>query len=245
MVDAGIAAQVDEWSELQGALAQEALVVLYERAGYGASEPGPMPRDSGRVANELGALLDAASIPGPYILVGHSLGGLNVQVFANRHPDEVAGLVLLDPPPLAWILGEGFPELRSVADAMTTEWQSIADAGSVSSEPGDRAEAVFFETIASEHREMFGESARLAGAIESFGDIPLVVVASGVPNPMFGDVAERYQAYWADESRAIAEKSTRGEFVLAERSTHMLHRDAADLVLASIRSVVTQVIPEE
>ena len=85
---------------------------------------------------------------------------------------------------------------------------------------------------------MFESSAREAAAIESFGDTPLIVIASGVPNRMFGDVAEEYQRFWADESRAIAAKSSRGGFELAERSTHRLHEEASDLVLKSIRSVV-------
>jgi pimeloyl-ACP methyl ester carboxylesterase len=245
VVDVGLGGSLEEWHPLQEALAADALVVIYDRAGYGGSEAGPLPRDSGREADELRAVLDAAGVPGPFVLVGHSLGALNAQVFHGRYPEDTAGLVLLDPPPLGWILGDGYPGLREIADGMTDEWQGIADRLAGSDDPGERAEEAFLRTIASEHREMFGESARLAGAIESFGDTPVVVVASGVANPAFGDVAEEYQAYWADESRAIAAKSTRGEFVLAERSTHMLHRDAADLVMASIRSVVTQVIPEE
>ena len=92
--------------------------------------------------------------------------------------------------------------------------------------------------IASEHREMFGESARLAAAIETFGDTPLIVIASGVPNPAFGDIADEFQKCWIDQNRAITRKSSRGEFLLAEHSTHRLHEEAADLVLASIRSVI-------
>jgi hypothetical protein len=94
--------------------------------------------------------------------------------------------------------------------------------------------------IASEHREMFGESSRLAAAIESFGDRPLVVIASGVANPRFGEAAEAYQRYRANESRALAARSTRGAFVLAAETTHRLHEEAADRVLASIRSVLAE-----
>lgn len=241
VVDVGIASRSEDWYSLQERLANKTLVFVYDRAGYGTSEAGPLPRDSGREADELKALLDASSIQGPFVLVGHSLGALNVQVFAAQYPEDVAGMVLLDPPPLGWLLGERFLDLRGMAERMTNEWQAIADRGSASSEPREQAEAAFLGMIASEHREMFGESARLVGAIETFGDTRLVVIASGVPNPMFGDVAEEYQGYWADQSRAIAAKSTRGEFILAEQSSHMLHEKAADLVLASILSVVMDV----
>lgn len=242
VIDTGLAGGSEEWHALQDALASEALVVVYDRAGYGASEPGPLPRDSGREIDELKALLESISVPGPFVLVGHSLGGLNAQVFAARYPEDVAGLVLLDPPPLAWIQGERYADLRGMAEQMTDEWQDIADRGAASSDEGERAEAAFFRMIASEHREMFGESARLAAGIETFGDTPVTVIASGVPNHMFGDVAEEYQEYWADQSRAIAAKSNRGDFVFAEQSTHRLHEEAADLVLAGILSMLADVV---
>jgi len=94
--------------------------------------------------------------------------------------------------------------------------------------------------IASEHREMFGESAKLAGAITSFGDVPLVVVAAGKPNPAFGEVAEEFQRYWVEQSRALAGKSTKGKFILADQSSHYLYLDAPDLVADSVVSVVRE-----
>ncbi|NIP82175.1 MAG: alpha/beta fold hydrolase, partial [Gemmatimonadetes bacterium] len=160
---------------MQDSLAGRTRVVVYDRAGYGASEPGPLPRHAAREADELRALLEAASVDGPYVLVGHSLGGLNAQVFAARYRDDVAGLVLLDPPPLGWLLGDRFPGLRRMAEAMTDDWQRLADRRPDAADPGARAEADFFRMIASEHREMLGGSARQAAAIDSFGDLPVTV----------------------------------------------------------------------
>jgi len=240
VVDVGIAGRSDEWYPIQDRLASEACVVVYDRAGYGASEPGPLPRDSGTEMDELEVLLERAAVPKPYVLVGHSLGALNLQVFAARHPEQVAGLVLLDPPPLAWLLGEGFPELRTMADGMTAEWEAAAEAGPSSSDPRQQAESAFFRTIASEHREMFGESARLAAEIGSFGDVPVTVIASGRPNAAFGAAAEEYQRFWIEQSRAVADKSARGHFELAGDSSHDLPVDARDLVVRSILSAVAE-----
>lgn len=69
----------------------------YDRGGAGCSEPGAQPRTSQQFAEELHALLNYAGIQDPYVLVGHSLGGNNVQIYASRYPDEVAGMVLVDP----------------------------------------------------------------------------------------------------------------------------------------------------
>jgi pimeloyl-ACP methyl ester carboxylesterase len=236
--DGGIGARCEEYRELQDRIAATTTTVIYDRAGYGPSEVGPLPRDSRSEAEELRALLAKLKIPGPYVVVGHSLGGLNVQVYANLHPEEVAGMVLLDPPPLDFILGKEYTELASVAAQMTDEWQGIADKGLRSDDGGERANAQFFLMLASEHREMFDGSAKQASSIASYGDTPLVVIASGVPNPMFGDVAESYQKFWATQSEALAAKSSRGEFVFAEKSTHRLHDDASDLVADRILSMV-------
>jgi pimeloyl-ACP methyl ester carboxylesterase len=72
---------------------------LYDRSGLGWSDPGPRPHSAGRIADELHQLLDAAGVPAPYLLVGHSLGGMVVRLYAARHPDAVAGMVLVDPTP--------------------------------------------------------------------------------------------------------------------------------------------------
>jgi pimeloyl-ACP methyl ester carboxylesterase len=232
VIDVGIGSRSEDWAAIRAQVSLETTFVTYDRAGYGRSEMGPLPRDAGVVAEELHSLLEAASPPGPYILVGHSLGGLHMQIFAARYPDEVAGMVLLDPPPLGWIRGEAYSELHAMAEEMTAEWQGRADAG------GDSAD--FFRTIASEHREMFGRSGDLAAEIASFGDIPLVVIASGRTNPMFGDIAEEYQQYWIEQSLLLSGKSNRGEFVLAEESSHMLHTDAEQLVVEQILSMVVE-----
>ncbi len=83
------------WAEIQRQLAQHTTVVLYDRAGFGWSDPGPWPTGK-QVVDDLHALLGAAGIPAPYVLVGHSLGGLLVRLYVRRYPEEVAGLVLVD-----------------------------------------------------------------------------------------------------------------------------------------------------
>ena len=240
IIDAGLGDQLDKLKPLQERLARVTRVITYDRAGYGQSEPGPMPRHCGREAEELKALLEKASVPGPYVLVGHSLGALNTQVFASKYPDEVAGMVLLDPPPLSFLLGQAYTNLRAMAEQMTAEWQTAADSFARSGDAGERAKSSFLQMIASEHREMFGETARLVDGISTFGDIPLVVMGAGKPNPRFGEGAEEYQKYWIEQSRALTAKSARGRFVLAEESTHYLYLDAPELVAENILSVVRE-----
>jgi pimeloyl-ACP methyl ester carboxylesterase len=241
IIDSGLGDTSERLQGLQEHLARTTRVITYDRAGYGPSEPGPLPRDSGREADELKALLDGASISGPYVVVGHSLGAVNVQVFAAKYPEDVVGIVLLDPPPLTFVRGEEFTSLLDMAERMTAEWQAIADSGAGSTDAQERANAEFFAMIASEHRELFGgKSARLVSEISSFGRTPLLVMAAGVPNPAFGDVAGDFQEYWVEQSRQLTDRSSNGQFVLAEESSHHLYEDDLDLVVEAILSIVTQ-----
>lgn len=103
LLEAGLMSTVLSWSDLQRRLSRNHRVVSYDRAGLGWSDLGPMPRSSGRIVDELHALLRSAAIPPPYVLVGHSFGGLTMPLFAARFPTEVAGLVLVDPvAPAEW-----------------------------------------------------------------------------------------------------------------------------------------------
>jgi pimeloyl-ACP methyl ester carboxylesterase len=97
VLESGTMAFSSYWAWVQPEIAKFARVVAYDRAGLGWSEPGPKPRDAQHIAMELHTALRNAGIEGPYVLVGHSEGGLYAPVFATLYPDEVAGLVLIDP----------------------------------------------------------------------------------------------------------------------------------------------------
>jgi len=241
VIDTGVGDTSERWQSIQAQVAQVTRVCTYDRAGYGSSEPGPLPRHSQRAADELKQLLENAGVGEPYVLVGHSLGGLNVQVFANRYPDLVAGLLLLDPAPLPFITGQAFPELYRMFEQQAAESQQMAEAARQSTDAEAQAQADYLEAAASEHAALVTESASQVAAIESFGDIPLVVIGSGKPTPAFGAAAEEFQQFWIEQSRALAAKSTNGTFVLAPESSHYLHEDAPDVVLDAIRQMVERV----
>ncbi|MGB7727248.1 MAG: alpha/beta hydrolase [Candidatus Acidiferrum sp.] len=97
LLEAGLMSTVLSWSDLQRELSGSFRVVSYDRAGLGWSDLGPMPRTADRIVNELHTLLQRAAIRPPYVLVGHSFGGLTVPLFAAQYPEEVAGAVLVDP----------------------------------------------------------------------------------------------------------------------------------------------------
>jgi pimeloyl-ACP methyl ester carboxylesterase len=96
ILDAGMVSFSSNWAWVQPQVAEEARVVAYDRAGLGWSDPGLRPRDVGQSARELHAALEQGGISGPYVLAGHSYGGLAVRAFAALYRNEVAGMVLVD-----------------------------------------------------------------------------------------------------------------------------------------------------
>jgi pimeloyl-ACP methyl ester carboxylesterase len=102
--EAALGASSLSWSLVQPQVASVTTACSYDRAGLGWSDAGPLPRTAGRVADELHELLRRAQVPTPYVLVGHSFGALVMRILATRHPNLIAGLVLVDPAhPEEWL----------------------------------------------------------------------------------------------------------------------------------------------
>ncbi len=97
IIECGLTTPSAEWWHIQDELAQYAQVLTYDRAGYGWSDPGRAPRTSRQIAVELNELLETLGLPGPFILVGHSQGGLYLNHFARLFPHKVEGVIVLDP----------------------------------------------------------------------------------------------------------------------------------------------------
>lgn len=109
-------AGLETWNRFQPEIARFARVVSYDHAGYWGSEPGPKPRDATQIARELRVALRNVDIPPPYVLVGYSFGGPYTRVFASLYPDEVVGMVFVDPTQESFMamLNEQFPEMNLV-----------------------------------------------------------------------------------------------------------------------------------
>jgi pimeloyl-ACP methyl ester carboxylesterase len=104
------------WYKTQPVIAYKARVCAFDRASYGFSDPAPRPQIISEVVEDLHKALHAGSIPGPYVMVGHSLGGLEARVYAQRWPEDIAGMVLVDTSPAAeGLIDENIPGYDEVA----------------------------------------------------------------------------------------------------------------------------------
>jgi pimeloyl-ACP methyl ester carboxylesterase len=125
--DAALAGSSISWTFVQPAVAQFARACAYDRAGFGWSEGGPMPRTAGRIAGELRQVLERAGEPPPYLLVGHSFGGFVMRVFAATYRADTAGLVLVDPAhPEDWVTPAPKEQVRIDRGARLCRQGSVA-----------------------------------------------------------------------------------------------------------------------
>jgi len=254
---------VGAWSiffrHIQEQTAGEAQVCTYDRAGMGWSDPGPTPRTSERMAQELHTLLRRAGVPAPYVLVGHSLGGLNVRAFARQHPDEVAGLVLVEsahedqwnrlPPEAYAALGNALPRLRAAAAA--------ARAGQLAGRPqpgpfpqaSKEVQATYsaamttpkpYEGFAAEIEGVMLD-AKAPGAPPRLEGIPLAVVTAGNSFAAFegsGIPREAANAVWMELQSELVRLSTTGRQFVSDTANHRIHASDPGIVARGIRHVL-------
>ena len=180
------------------AVARDSRVCVYDRAGRGWSDPAPSPPDGAQIARDLHTLLERAHVPGPYVLVGHSFGGLYVRTFAAKYPDQVAGLVLVDSTaardaPLSRPTAGSYSPLRHLSSLVATTSQLgigwlIADTGFSDLPPKYRDDARATGATAKEMGGVIDEygvasrSAAAAGELRSLDAKPLIVLTATVGN---------------------------------------------------------------
>lgn len=255
------------WSLVQPRVARFTRAISYDRLGLGWSEASPMPRTGEVMAQELRRLLEAAGVAGPYILVGHSFSALLVRVFAYLYPQEVAGMVLLDPAHEDQFLR--FPQpIRDLfiplRDGQIAQLQQNAETirlnGPAAAVPVVFPPATFPAEIAAVYAaQSIADPVRVETMIEelrqlettqqqvrdlqaaALGQIPLTVISHGQPQAVPGMSAGINQAYedaWQEMQREIAGMSTRGKQIIAAESGHMIHHQQPDLVVEHIHQMV-------
>lgn len=228
--ESGLGGDNRTWRGVLGRLGTTDRGCAYDRAGIGASEPATTPRTTEDQVADLEKLLDGAGINGPIVLVGSSLGGWNAMVYADHHPDDVAGLVLVDVrPPTAsarW-LAELPPEVPGESEALQ----------------GNRGEFTTFEmdpTLNPEGLDLRASSAQAAAAM--FGARPIRFLwakdTSGFWEGLEPDLASRLDGVLTQlRSEMEAKAGDASEAMLVE-SAHDIPEEAPEDVVDAIRSVL-------
>lgn len=212
VLDAGLGVASDSWVFVQPEVAEFTRVCTYDRAGLGHSDRGPNPRTTKRIASELHQLLNNSGLQPPYVLVGHSFGGLNMRMYANEYPDEVVGMVLVDSSHEDW-------------DARIREYFTPEDYANIIGRIEQNPEGV---DIAESNREMHDTG--------SLDHIPLRVLTN---NRRFG--IQQLDEIYLELQDSLTRLSTNGQKVLAEESGQLTPLVQPGLVVNAIRAVVDEV----
>jgi pimeloyl-ACP methyl ester carboxylesterase len=244
VLEAGLSESALGWAPLQRELAATSRVCSYDRAGMAWSEPSAASPTAARSAEDLHALLANAGEPGPYVVVGHSLGAMVVRVFADAYPTEVAGLVLIDPTNEQTLADGGDPgpvTLTARLQGLLAEVGVVrlfgrsmitAVAGVPPPEVLDAVPILYgaqSQAAAVRELEASAESARRVRETVrpgAWGDLPVVVISAA-------DSTAADQAHHA----ALAAMSTRGVHTVAESGGHYVHYFLPNLVTGAIRDL--------
>src|SRR4051794_10933016 len=253
VLDAGLGGSSLDWSLVQPELGRSTRVCAYDRAGMGWSDPSPQPRTPRQIADELHTLLTNAGIAGPYVLVGHSLAGKNVRLFALAHPEQVVGMVLVDARSEYVDANTSPAEVEAFQQNIAAQASQFRVArslglvrligaslwGGPAMPRATRTEGMLFQTSqravdaqTAEGLERAADDALLQAA-PALGDRPLLVLAAGQK------VA--HDPIWAEAQRRQAALSTNGRLIVAEGSGHAIHWEQPALVIDAVRQVIADV----
>lgn len=249
VLDAGLGDSGMVWHMVQEQAAVYGRICSYDRAGYGWSDPGPKPRTYQKAAEELHILLRNAGEQGPFVLVGHSAGANTVRLYAAAYPDEVAGLVLIEPPLLTganpilvgglrlmrqglkWLSWLGIIRLLGKRSKMNLLFGGANPPAALSEQAGFLYRPDAIETSIAEI-EALPETIQALNQSNGPGawrDWPVVVIAANKGKQPSPEVRRRLEA--------LARLSTNGMVQWVDGS-HFVHFEHPEVVVAAIRQVI-------
>ena len=251
ILESGYAATTWSWSRVQPMIAKTNRVCSYDRAGMGFSDTGPMPRNGRAVIADLAGALKAAKAAPPYVLVGHSAGGMTMRMFADAHPRDVVGMVLVDPS----VEGQ-FDEHDAMVTARVAVMERCGAAATAHALPStdpklarctppasagvspamaavlQKAELDpgHWQTQASEYAAIAGANTDdLRAGRQDYGTLPIIVLTSGIGAAADPRLETRHAA--------LAARSSRGAQRTVAGASHNIMKDAPQAVLEAIAEV--------
>ena len=257
-----------DWSlrlmPLQAHIAEFTRVCVYDRAGHGWSEPGPLPVTAQQAADDLYALLTSDAVEPPFVLAAHSWAGLPARILGSQHPELLAGLVFIDARPAGALalaqaqspeanagFAESVAELQGFADLLRDNplppalLANFIPAEMVPFELPEAWAATFKRQLASlpfleasiSTLETLAESEAQADGL-SLGAVPLIVLVAAAPTP--GQSLAGHQSAWIEPQYAQAAASSNSRVVLVEDTGHYIYVEQPQVVVDAIRELVEQ-----
>lgn len=254
------------WTTIQFDLARLTRVCSYDRAGLGWSERGPSPRTGRHIANELHTLLARARVSGPFILVGHSLGGFVTRLYYETHREDVAAMVLVDAhherqfdeeefrefiaavrtafPIMGAATTLGITRLMLTLDVLPPLFARQEKGAPPDIRPMLRAgwaKTRYFATMADEEASLEATASQVKRA-GLLGDLPLIIVTAAGPTwwpdmPQDVDLS-RFRHMWLNLQADLLKLSTNSRQVFADKSTHFVNFDQPEIIVEQVRQLI-------
>jgi pimeloyl-ACP methyl ester carboxylesterase len=266
VLDSALGLPAAEWSLVQPDVAEFTRVCSYDRAGYGWSSLGPFPRTSAQISQELHTLLQNGGVRPPYILVGHSFGGHNVRVYTHEHPNEVAGMILVEAAHEEQLerLPAQFKDSDQQQARSLHHWQPVmpilihlgVERFMLQSQPrhgipSDVLQEIrYLQLSAKSFDSTLGEMDAMPESITEvrasggLGDRPLLVLTgadAGEDLPPQVD-REAFRKIWITELQpSLAHLSSRGKQVIVPDAGHLIPLQQPQAVVAAIKQMVDAV----
>jgi len=272
VIDTGFMGNSFEWLSISSEIAKFARVIIYDRAGYAWSDRSPLPRISENVIEELHTMLKNADVAGPYVLVVHSFGGMNMRLFATKYPDEVAGVVLVDAGhedgfekmPMEYVFNKRLlPFMIAITYlgvmriiihlSMMEYW---LDAETKNYPPSiqqlynsQKTTIKYVQTVAAEMLGLNESCHNLKQNCRLLGNKPLTVIAAAKPFTLAEILyllsqkqLNQVNLLRIELQTDLVSKSLRGKQIIAKNSGHNIHRDQPELIIEAVREMIEELM---
>lgn len=233
--ESGAGGSSQDWAKVISMLPKGIRTVAYDRAGTGKSEKGPLPQTMVQHVFELHELLKSAQIKGSIVLVGQSLGGLIVRLYAKQYGKDVAGIVLVDPTHESSVLGSlkygGWVRLREKATGKAIPRPQIKDSVSAGYDPTA-------DYLAEEFQNIYLSAIKNP---QQLGNRPLVILGAGIrrqPPGTPNDQWEQLRKERDTQIQGLTALSGNAKFILAPESGHAIQNDDPEIVARSVQMVI-------
>ncbi|MEA5513084.1 alpha/beta hydrolase [Nodularia sp. UHCC 0506] len=254
------------WGKVHPPVAQFTKVCAYDRAGIMWSDPSPHPPTADKIAQDLHTALNQAGINPPYVLVGLSMGGIYSRVFAQRYPDEVVGMILVDsahpeqeerfppapvnlkPSPInLWLTRQ----LATMGILRLSHHLPNPNAKRIPPEMLPKLKAFFPQSVRAVQAEakLFHENLHRVKGRKSLGDRPMIVLTAAKPVPLdkvprgfTKEYLQKERGVWQELQAELSALSARSRHIISEESSHLMYFDQPELIIDAIHDVVNEVL---